>query len=180
MQNDPIDTLLQNWSDTNLPDENKKEEILHNIFAQKNITIQKRVRPTLAVLAPTGALAALILCIFLFQPAQETTSPIAQTKPDSNTVQISLIVLKRIPGSETNVEFLEDKIFVAEKEELHELDLSGHKLFLWLFPLEKELYALDIALDKATETGIPAVPDKTQALHLKSNGDVFDVFVSVI
>jgi hypothetical protein len=46
--------------------------------------------------------------------------------------------------------------------------------------LEEALFSLDIGIDKAGETGIVAVPDRPKALQFISNGDQFDVFVSVL
>jgi hypothetical protein len=98
----------------------------------------------------------------------------------SGKVRISLIVLKKLPDSDIAVEFLEDTIFVAEEKTLHELELGEHRLFLWVYPLEESLFSLDIGIDKAAETGIAAVLDHPQALQFTSNGDRFDVFVSVL
>jgi len=99
---------------------------------------------------------------------------------DDPKIRISLIVLKQLPGSETAMEFLEDTIFIAEKQQLHELELDGHRLFLWIYPLEETLFSLDMGIDNAAETGIVAVPDRPQALQFQSNGNRFDVFVSVL
>jgi len=42
------------------------------------------------------------------------------------------------------------------------------------------LFSLDIGIDNVAETGIVAVPDRPQALQFQSNGNRFDVFVSVL
>jgi len=95
-------------------------------------------------------------------------------------VRVSLIVLKQLPDSDTAFEFLEDTILLAGEKELHELELGDHRLILWIYPLETALFALDVGLDNVSETGIIAVPDRSQALHFQSNGDRFDVFLSIL
>jgi hypothetical protein len=53
-------------------------------------------------------------------------------------------------------------------------------LFLWIYPLEERLFSVDIGIDNAAGTGIVATPDRPQVLQFQSDGDNFDVFVSVL
>ena len=110
-----------------------------------------------------------------------TPLPIASIdNNEAEKIRVSLIVLKQLPDSDTAVEFLEDTIMLVEQNNLHELALGEHRLFLWVFPLEKTLFSVDVGVDQAAETGIVTFTDRSQALHLQSNGDCFDVFVSVL
>lgn len=106
---------------------------------------------------------------------QGTKAPV---EPQSHLV--SILVLCRVPGSDSNVEFLEDTVLATTEQNLYEIKLNGHRMFLWIYPLEKTLFSLDVGIDKVAETGIVAVPDKTKAVYLMADGRQFDVFVSIL
>ena len=180
MRDEQINNLLRDWSNDQLPDSETCNKILRNVFAHPRRRPLRRM--VAAALSGIAAVATTLLFIITLPPEQPAESPIVIPVVQNNDskVRISLIVLKQLPDSDTAVEFLEDTVFTAEKEQLHELELGGHRLFLWIYPLEERLYSLDIGIDKAAESGIAAVPDHPQALQFTSNGDRFDVFVSVL
>ena len=184
MQDDELNTVLRDWSNARLPDNEKRNKMIRSVLERPRRRPYRRM--ITAALSAIVAVAATLL--FLLTPPLEnssrepaTVSP--HTVADniaSENIQVSLIVLKQLPDSDSAVEFLEDTIFVTEGKKLHELELSGHRLFLWIYPLEKTLFSLDIGLDNTAETGVVAVPDRPQLLQFQSNGDRFDVLVSVI
>ncbi len=193
MQDDLLDKLFREWSMDRLPDETKREKILRNVFDESLTPVKKRSRfipcrqrTFIAVSAGLGIAVATILFVLFLQPDRMPGVPAnvetAQNEVETakEPIRVSVLVLWRIAGSESAVEFLEDAVLLAEEQKLHEIELGGHRMFLWIYPLEKSLYLLDLGIDKTAETGIVAVPDRTQALHLNSNGDRFDVFVSVM
>ena len=178
MQDNDLDNLLCDWSNAQLPDDAQRNPILRNVLARPGRRTLRRV--LVAALSGIVAVAASLLLLLTPPPEQivHHLDPVASN--DDGTVRVSLIVLKQLPDSDTAVEFLEDTIILVEENNLHELALGEHRLFLWVYPLEKTLFSVDIGVDKAAETGIVAVPDRSQAFHLQSNGDSFDVFVSVL
>ena len=184
MQDEHLDNLLCDWSNDQLPNDETREKILQGVSVRSE---PADLRPpllwkTAAALSGIIAVAATILFLVAPPPLPEPTAVVQVAPPQEadEKIRISLIVLKKLPDSETAVEFLEDAIMLAEGKTLHELKLSEHRFFLWIYPLEETLFALDIGIDKAAETGIVAVPDRPMALQLNSNGDRFDVFVSVL
>ena len=197
MQDNDIDNLLCDWSNAQLPDDDKRDKILRSVLVRSEQTVTSPLRrqgsretrlkssvwiPAFAGMTMLLTVAATILFLATPPPLPEPTM-VVQVAPPQETaekIRISLIVLKRLPDSDTAVEFLEDSIFVAEEKMLHELELGEHRFFLWIYPLDKTLFALDVGLDKTAETGIVTVPDRPLALQFDSNGDRFDVFVSVL
>jgi hypothetical protein len=198
MQDENLTTLLRDWANEQLPDDDKREKILHNVESARAGGISPPVLDVFGGDSPAGlhppllrrrriaaalsgiiAVAATLMFMVTLPPPKIDVPAITKNKTD-DPIRISLIVLKKLPDSENAVEFLEDTIFDAEGKTLHELSLGEHKLFLWIYPLKETLYSLDIGIDKAAETGIVAVPERTQALQFTSNGDRFDVFVSVL
>jgi len=189
MQDKRLNNLLHNWANDQLPDDDTRDTILRNVLARSQ---PAGLRPPLVrfrrkiVAALSGIVAITATLLFLVTPSlppeQIIDIPVVQNEQNEGDpkIRISLIVLKQLPGSETAMEFLEDTIFIAEKQQLHELELDGHRLFLWIYPLEETLFSLDMGIDNAAETGIVAVPDRPQALQFQSNGNRFDVFVSVL
>ena len=193
MQNDPLTNLLRNWSNDQLPDDDTRHRILRGVLRPR-----RRPYRRIVVAALSGILAVAATLLFLLTPPQIDDSRqavdgrrqtadgsrevFAAQPSDANTenIQISLIVLKQLHHSESAVEFLEDTIMVAAGKTLHTLDLGEHQFFLWIYPLEESLFVLDIGIDNAAETGIVAVPDRTELLQFMSNGEMFDVFVSVV
>lgn len=181
MQDTDIDNLLRDWSNAQLPDDETREKILCEVLARPKRRPVRRIYA--AVLSAIAAVAATIVFTITLPPEPTVEIPVVLSdgSDEVEKVQtISLIVLKRLPDSEAAVEFLEDSIFVAQEQRLHELEMAGHRFFLWIYPLEETLFSLDIGIDNAAETGIAIVPDRPQALHFTSNGDRFDVFVSVL
>ncbi|MDR0327538.1 MAG: hypothetical protein LBI05_04500 [Planctomycetaceae bacterium] len=186
MQDDRLDNLLRDWANDQLPDDITRERILCDVFAihhnplpEGEGTTRKPIRRIVAAaLAGIAVIAATILLITL--PTKPVIDVPVAHSDDISKVRISLIVLKKLPDSDIAVEFLEDTVFDAEEKTVHELELGEHRLFLWVYPLEESLFSLDIGIDKAAETGIAAVLDRPQALQFTSNGDRFDVFVSVL
>lgn len=196
MDDKQLDDLLRGWSDAKIPDENKRENILNAVFDEGNFAVDKgRFRKTskrgmLSALA-VGVAALAILFVILPVAWKSLTSgeddPEVETVRWENTgetetapIRVSLLILRRLPGSEHEVEFLEDTIVSVESQAQHEVSAGDHKLFLWLYVLEPSLLTLDIGTDRSSETGIVAVPEKVQAVRLRSNGDEFDVFVSLL
>jgi len=184
MQDEQLHNLLHDWSNDRLPDDETREKILRGVLERPRSVARYAPTGTLYIAAALSGIAAIAVA-FLFMatpilPPEPITEITIVQNDEAEKVQVSLIVLKRLPDSDTAVEFLEDTIFVAEKQQLHELELDGHQLFLWIYPLEEELFCVDIGIDKAAETGIVAVPDRPQKLQFQSNGDCFDVFVSVL
>ena len=180
MQDNDLDNLLRDWSNAQLPDDEKRNEILQHVFVRPQRRSFRRI--AVATLSGIVAIAATLLFLLISPPPLELTVdgiPVTQND-EPEKIRVSLIVLKQRPDSDSAVEFLEDTVLVAEEKTLHEFDLDGHRLFLWIYPLEKTLFSLDVGLDNAAETGVVAVPDRPQALHLTSNGDKFDVLVSVL
>jgi hypothetical protein len=180
MQDNDLDTLLRDWANEQLPVYDTREKILRSVRVRR-----PKQRFYLRRIAAALAGFAVVAATFLFMITPPPLPPVKfveVTTPQKNDdpIRISLIVLKKLPDSDTAVEYLEDTIFEAEGKTLHELSLGEHKLFLWIYPLAKTLYSLDVGIDKAAEMGIVAVPERTQALQFTSNGDRFDVFVSVL
>jgi len=195
MQDKNFDNLLIDWAKNQLPDDETRDKILRGVLRPgsphpnslpKGEGMARRpLRRRIAVaLSGIAAIAATLLFMVTLPPEQFIEIPVVHNDPvvqdDDQKVRISLIVLKQLPDSDVAVEFLEDTIFVAEKQQLHELELAGHRLFLWIYPLEEELFSVDIGIDNVAETGIVAVLDRPQVLQFQSNGDSFDVFVSVL
>ena len=199
MQDERLNNLLRDWANAQLPDDDARDNILHSVLARSPRpnpasparTLPKgegMVRPLQRkiVAAVSGIVAIAATLLFMITPSLPPEQPVEilvvhnVQNDDDPKIRISLIVLKQLPGSETAMEFLEDTIFIAEKQQLHELELDGHRLFLWIYPLEETLFSLDMGIDNAAETGIVAVPDRPQALQFQSNGNRFDVFVSVL
>jgi hypothetical protein len=198
MQDERLNNLLRDWANDQLPDDDTRDNILHSVLARSprpNPASPARTLPKgegtrrplrwriAAALSGIVAVAATILFLVTpsLPPEQIIDIPVVHnTQNDDQKIRISLIVLKQLPDSDTAVEFLEDTIFVAEKQQLYELELGGHRLFLWIYPLEETLFSLDLGIDNAAETGIVAVPDRPQALQFQSGGNCFDVFVSVL
>ena len=179
MQDQDLDNLLCDWSNAQLPDDVQRDQILRNVLARPNSRPFRRV--LVAALSGIVAIAASLVFLLTLPPPRHIAIDCVQVDSnDDAKIRVSLIVLKQLPDSDTAVEFLEDTIMLVEENHLHELALGEHRLFLWIYPLEKTLFTVDIGVDKAAETGIVAVPDRSQALHLQSNGDSFDVFVSVL
>jgi hypothetical protein len=179
MQDENLDTLLCDWANEQLPVHDKREKILRNVLARPKRKMYYRRRIAVA-LSGIIALAATLMFMVTLPPPEPGYVVISMPPKTDEPIRISLIVLKKLPDSDTAVEFLEDTIFNAEGKTLHELSLGEHKLFLWIYPLAETLYSLDVGIDKAAETGIVAVPERTQALQFTSNGDRFDVFVEII
>ena len=203
MQDERFDNLLCDWSNANLPEDETRAKILRGVLVRSQPAVPDFYRrppllrrPLLrspflrrriaAALSGIAVVAATLLLMVSLPPEQPINIeiPVVQNDPvvqdDDQKVRISLIVLKQLPDSEAAVEFLEDAIFVAEKQQLHELELGGHRLFLWIYPLEERLFSVDIGMDNAAGTGIVAVPDRPQVLQFQSDGDNFNVFVSVL
>ena len=187
MKDEQLDNLLRDWSNARLPSDEKRGKILRSVLENSgnNTALPPSAvwrLPSSYVAAISGIVAVAAMFLFLLTPLlQEMSVNVPLTKFDEpEKIRVSLIVLKQLPDSDSAVEFLEDTVMVAEEKTLHEIELGGHRLFLWIYPLEKTLFSLDVGLDNAAETGIVAVPDRPQALHLTSNGDKFDVFVSVL
>jgi hypothetical protein len=191
MKNDnDLDNLLRDWADDRLPDNEKRTQILNSVkidrvIAQIRPRRERAMRRMTAVLWVGVTITTLLMTMLLQYCHKMIKQPnpvvdVAVIPKEEAPIRVSLIVLKKIPDSETAVEFLEDSIFVAEGKTLHELKLGEHRLFLWIYPLEEALFSLDIGIDQAGETGIVAIPDRPKALQFISNGDQFDVFVSVL
>ena len=189
MQDERLDKILRDWANTQLPDDATRDTILHSVLVHSQPAGLRppllRFRRIAAALLGIGVVAATLLFMVTLLPEQFIDIPIVQNvqnvqNDDDSKIRISLIVLKQLPDSDTAVEFLEDAVFVAEKQQLHEIELGGHCLYFWICPLETTLFSLDMGIDNASETGIVAVPDRPQALQFQSNGDNFDVFVSVL
>jgi len=182
MQDQDLDNLLRDWANAHLPNDEKRDEVLRSVPACPGNRVFRRPFRRVFIAALSGiAAAAMLLCVLTPpQPTKERITDISAPSGDDGKIRLSLIVLKQLPDSDSAFDFLEDTILVAEKNTLHELKLGEHRLFLWIYPLEKTLFFLDVGVDQAAETGIVAVPDRSQALHLQSNGDRFDVFVSVL
>jgi len=198
MQNERLDNLLRDWSNANLPEDETREKILCGVLVRSQPAVPgfyrrpPLLRRRIAVaLSGITVMAATLLFVVTLPPEQpinieiaNIAIPVVQNDPvvqdDDQKVRISLIVLKQLPDSEAAVEFLEDAIFVAEKQQLYTLELGGHRLFLWIYPLEERLFSVDIGIDNAAGTGIVATPDRPQVLQFYSDGDHFDVFVSVL
>lgn len=196
MNDKQLDDMLRDWSNDRLPNEEKRDHILRDVFAPYRIVAEKpsswnsfRKKSWVAV---SAGICVVLVILLLFRPAPQVRLPapaddslivsVAEDDPQigEQPIRVSLLVLRRVPDSESDVEFLEDAVLIAEKDRWNELELNGHRMFLWVYPLEKTLFSLDVGIDKAAKTGIVAGPDRTQALHFKSNGDLFDVFVSVL
>jgi len=188
MQDKNLDNLLIDWSNAKLPDYKSRDKILRNVLRRQPADLRPpllRFRRIAIALSGIAVIAATLLFMVTLLPEQPVyESPFVHYDPvvpdDDQKVRISLIVLKQLPDSDVAKEYLEDTIFVAEKQQLLELELAGHRLFLWIYPLEEELFSVDIGIDNVAETGIVAVPDRPQRLQFQSNGDSFDVFVSVL
>jgi len=187
MQNKDLDNLLHDWANDRLPDDETRDKILRNVLLPTPAGLRPplvRFRRIAVALSSIAVIAATLLFMVTLPPEQLIEIPVVHNDPvvqdDDQKVRISLIVLKQLPDSEVAKEFLEDTIFIAEKQKLHELELGGHRLFLWIYPLEEELFSVDIGIDNVAETGIVAIPDRPRVLQFQSNGDSFDVFVSVL
>ena len=182
MQDERLNNLLRDWANAQLPDDATRDTILRKALVRPPLVrFRRRV-----VAALSGIVTIAVTLLFMVTPSLPPEQPVEipvvhNTQNDDDTkIRISLIVLKQLPDSDAAVEFLEDAVFVAEKQQLHELELGGHRLFLWIYPLEETLFSLDMGIDNAAETGIVAVPDRPQALQFQSGGNCFDVFVSVL
>ena len=198
MQDEQLNNLLHDWSNAKLPDDETRDAILCGVLTRSQPADLRppllRLRRVAVALSGIAAIAATLLFMVILpqidgrrQTADGSKEVVATQSPHTvvGNIQVSLIVLKQLPGSEAAVEFLEDVIFVAEKQQLHVfelggLELAGHRLFLWIYPLEEELFSVDIGIDNVAETGIVAVPDRPQVLQFQSGGECFDVFVSVL
>lgn len=213
MDDKTLDEMLRNWAEENEPDENRREEILQNVFARfsaerteqcssrssiSDFSVSKRRLGNFLPIVLLGAAVLLFAVVLLNRTGSPIeTDPLGpkieivgndppQLEIEGNSVEksdrfrISLLVLERDPGSESSVEFLEDTVLLARDQETCELDINGHKLFLWVFALEPSLFTFDIGIDNTGETGILAVQDRTKAVHLRSGEKEFDVFVSVL
>ena len=180
MPNDPLNNLLRDWANDQLPDDERRNRILRRVFERPR---HRRYRRVVAA-ALSGIIAVAAMLFFLVTPPPTTTivRESAET-PQNSTIEeyrVSLLVLRRLGGSDSAVEFLEDTLFLAEDQKLYDIPLEGHRFFLWIHSLEEDLLALDVGIDKAAETGLAVPLDQTQALELQSNGDQFEVFISVL
>ncbi|MDR1959422.1 MAG: hypothetical protein LBQ54_10355 [Planctomycetaceae bacterium] len=179
-----LDDILHDWAQTKLPDNEIREAILRNVLGQKKIG--KRPTPKRhhqAGWITAAAIAAVMLLFVLDVPQQDT--PIVQKPPvvtniitKKEPIQVSLLVLRHLPNSDTAVEFLEDTVLVTEDQKVNTLDLNGHKFYLWFYKMEPGLFTVDVVIDDITGTDL-IVSNKTRGLHLKSEENEFDVFVSL-
>jgi hypothetical protein len=192
--NTKLDNILRDWSQTKLPDEAKREKLLRDVLGQtvgqtpEQTVIEKHPQPNRRHYAAWFVAATSVAVAILFAVLMTTPQPpqplLQQDIPlvvniAKSPIYVSLLILRHISDSDFAVEFLEDTVLVTEDQKVNEIDLNGHKFYLWLYALEPNLFTFDVAINNVTETGLTAL-DKTYGLHLKSNENEFDVFVSLL
>lgn len=200
MIDNPLDDILRQWSNEKKPNEKKRTEILKRLFEPQAepqaepATVNPRKKtfqkiPLVTLVSCLVILAVMSVCVistFFERPEKPERAPeriVVQDEmrhENSSPIRVSLMVLRRLPDSEFETEFLEDTVLVTEDQEVQEFTFDGHHFVLWVYRIETDLFTFDISIDKAAETGLVTIADRPQAMLMKSDGEVFEVFMSVL
>lgn len=187
MNDDKLNRLLDEWASKKLPSSEKREELLDQVLHFSESKPMKRSGARFyrnGIVAVIAAISIILIVALIPRPDPNVVVVPSPPSRESVPIRLSLLVLQRQSGSETAVDILEDTILSTKDQEICELSVGDRKLFLWVYALESNLFTLDLGIDRGTdqssETGIVVAPDQTQAVRLRSNGDEFDVFVSVL